>query len=279
MLDIGLFRSFIVSLAILYLLSCGVLVIFIYFLHQILGEEWAIIISLSAILSIFVSIILAKISIKPLIEHIKNLEEFSAQTLHELNLPIATINTNVSMLLKNSTNERDIRRLERILEASKMLQNRYDELDYLIKTESFKESIEACDIATIVASRVDFFKSLYIGVQWRVTLAPCEIVCDPIGFAKVVDNLIENAIKYSPNNPIITIDLDENRLIIADNGIGMDEITIMHIYERYFQSDELMRGFGIGLNLVKRYCDRHNITVEIESVVGEKSIIYLNFRR
>ncbi len=71
-------------------------------------------------------------------EHVKNLQNLSKETLHELNLPISTIKTNSQMIKKNLTNEKALKRLARIDSACLMLQQRYNELDYMIKTQTLQ---------------------------------------------------------------------------------------------------------------------------------------------
>jgi signal transduction histidine kinase len=59
----------------------------------------------------------------------------------------------------------------------------------------------------------------------------------------------------------------------------MDEITLIHIYDRYYQSDSTMAGYGIGLNLVKRYCDRYRIGLHISSKVDVGTCVTLEFKK
>ena len=160
-----------------------------------------------------------------------------------------------------------------------MLKERYNELDYMIKKQSERENIEHFDLREVIEDRIRFLRSLYPSVDWQVEIESCEVYTDRIGLGKVIDNLIENGIKYSPKNPIITIALRNNVLSIADQGIGMDEITLIHIYDRYYQSDSTMAGYGIGLNLVKRYCDRYRISLHISSQVDEGTRVTLEFKK
>jgi signal transduction histidine kinase len=275
-----LFRNVEIALASLYVTTTGVLIAGIYYVHQVLGvEQWGIIAFVSLIVTLVVGGILAKIAITPLREHFYHLERFSKETLHELNLPINTITANVQMLRKSHTDEKSLKRLERIEIAAEMLKERYNELDYMIKKQSERERIEHFDLAQVIEERLVFLRSLYPSVTWDVSVASYTVNCDRIGLGKVIDNLIENGVKYSPKNPIITITLHENTVNICDNGIGMDEITLMHIYDRYYQSDSTMAGYGIGLNLVKRYCDRYGITLHISSHINEGTCVKLEFKK
>ncbi|WP_305530410.1 HAMP domain-containing sensor histidine kinase [Sulfuricurvum sp.] len=277
---IVLFRNVEIALASLYVTTTGVLIAGIYYVHQVLGvEQWGIIAFLSLIMTLVVGGILAKIAITPLREHFYHLERFSKETLHELNLPINTITANVQMLRKSHSDEKSLKRLERIEIAAEMLKERYNELDYMIKKQSERERIEHFDLAQVIEERLVFLRSLYPSVTWNVSVASYAVNCDRIGLGKVIDNLIENGVKYSPKNPIITITLHENTVNICDNGIGMDEITLMHIYDRYYQNDSTMAGYGIGLNLVKRYCDRYGIALHISSHINEGTCVKLEFKK
>jgi len=275
-----LFRSVEIALASLYVTTTGILIAGIYYVHDVLGvQQWGIIAFVSLIITLVAGSILARISITPLREHFDHLERFSKETLHELNLPINTITANVQMLRKTHTDEKSLKRLERIEVAAEMLKERYNELDYLIKKQSEREKIEHFDLREVLEERLTFLSSLYPSVVWEVMLESYDVNCDRIGLAKVIDNLIENGVKYSPKNPIITITLRDNIVSICDQGIGMDEITLMHIYDRYYQNDSTMAGYGIGLNLVKRYCDRYGIALHISSRLDEGTCVKLEFKK
>ncbi|ADR34735.1 integral membrane sensor signal transduction histidine kinase [Sulfuricurvum kujiense DSM 16994] len=275
-----MFRSVEIALASLYVTTTGILIAGIYYVHDVLGvQQWGIIAFVSLIITLVAGSILARIAITPLREHFDHLERFSKETLHELNLPINTITANVQMLRKTHTDDKSLKRLERIEVAAEMLKERYNELDYLIKKQSEREKIEHFNLREVLEERLIFLASLYPSVVWEVTLESCDVNCDRIGLAKVIDNLIENGVKYSPKSPIITITLRDNIVSICDQGMGMDEITLMHIYDRYYQNDSTMAGYGIGLNLVKRYCDRYGIALHISSRLHEGTCVKLEFKK
>lgn len=275
-----MFRSFTIALASLYVTTTGVLIAGIYYVHQVLGvEQWGIIAFVSLIITLVLGGILAKIAITPLREHFVLLERFSKETLHELNLPINTITANTQMLRKTHDDEKSLKRLERIEMAAEMLKERYSELDYLIKKQTERESIETFELSELIDERIGFLRPLYPNVIWKWDLLPHIVSCDRIGLGKVIDNLIENGVKYSPKNPIITVTLHNYALNICDQGIGMDEITLIHIYDRYYQNDSTVSGYGIGLSLVKRYCDRNRIHLHVSSRLGEGTCVKLEFKK
>lgn len=251
----------------------------VYYLHQIAGvEQWGLIGFGALLIALVAGRFLAKIAISPLREHFDHLEQLSKETLHELNLPINTITANVEMLRKTHTDEKSLKRLSRIEMAAKMLKERYNELDYLIKKQIEKEKIEPFDVRELLEERLVFLRGLYSNAEWEIESAPLGVTLDRIGLGKVIDNIVENGVKYSLDTPRISIRLVGTTLSICDHGIGMDEITLMRIYERYYQSDSSMAGYGIGLGLVKRYCDRHGIGLQVSSRIGAGTCVKLEFK-
>lgn len=279
-LDIDLFRSVEISLITLYVVGVAIILGSVYILYEMLEvHRWDIIALLALMVSVGMGKAVSKVAMEPLKEYFSHLDRFSKETLHELNLPINTITANLSMLRKTHEDEKSIKRLERIEMATVMLKERYNELDYLIKKQMEKESIETFDIRDLIDERLAFLKPLYPHAQWEVMNEPCLVTLDRKGFAKVIDNLVDNGVKYSPSSALITVSLKDNKLSIRDQGLGMDEMTLVRIFDRYYQSDSTMAGYGIGLGLVKRYCDRYKIGLHVHSQLGEGTCVTLELNR
>ncbi|MCL4432213.1 MAG: HAMP domain-containing histidine kinase [Epsilonproteobacteria bacterium] len=275
-----MFRSVELSLIALYLMTSAVVLGSVYGVYEVLGvHRWDIIALIAFSVGLGMGKIVSKVAMEPLKEYIDHLDRFSKETLHELNLPINTITANLSMLRKTHEDEKSIKRLDRIEMATVMLKERYNELDYLIKKQMEKESIETFDIRDLIDERLAFLKPLYPHVQWEIMNEPCLVTLDRKGFGKVIDNLVDNGVKYSPSAALITLSLHDNKLSICDEGLGMDEMTLVHIFDRYYQSDSTMAGYGIGLGLVKRYCDRYKIGLHVHSQLGEGTCVTLELNR
>ncbi len=221
---------------------------------------------------------ISKLAVDPLSEYVTNLQSLSKETLHELNLPISTIRSNTQMLQKNVDDVKTLKRIGRIEGACNMLQERYNELDYLIKMQSEQSVKEMFDVSELVKERVVFLQKLYPYMAFHLLLEPFEIFGDKKGLAKVIDNLIDNAVKYSDNSKTIDVFLQESRLRIRDYGVGMDELEIVHIFDKYYQTNSDMQGFGIGLNLVKRYCDKNGISLSFDSQKSVGTTVQLQFK-
>lgn len=223
-------------------------------------------------------VMISKLAVDPLQEHVTSLQNLSKETLHELNLPISTIITNSNMLKKNMQNEKDIKRLSRIDTACGMLQERYNELDYMIKKQTSQEIKESFFLDDLVKTRVEFLKNIYPHMEFNLELEKTQISSDKTGLSKVIDNVIDNGVKYSPNSKKCDIKLNDFTLQIQDYGCGMDEVELLQIFDNYYQTNKSMQGFGIGLSMVKRFCDTQGIQLNIKSQVGLGTTVLLKFK-
>jgi len=274
-----LFRNLRITIFTFYFLSISA---FLATLHYLLAVAEVQNVFLLAVVmtcfSILGGVFMSKLSIDPLEEHVTNLQNLSKETLHELNLPISTIMTNLNMLKKKTTDEKDLKRLKRIDAACLMLQERYNELDYMIKKQTLHEIKEEFMLDELVESRVGFLKHIYPHMEFSLNLEQTKIISDKTGLAKVIDNIIDNAVKYSPNSNRCDIRLNDYSLHIEDFGCGMDEVELIRIYDNYYQSNDTMRGFGIGLSMVKRFCDSQNIHLNIKSKLEFGTTVLLKFK-
>jgi len=221
---------------------------------------------------------ISKLAIDPLEEYVKNLQNLSKETLHELNLPISTITTNTQMLQKSMQDQKSLKRVERIKNACKMLQQRYSELDYLIKMQTQQVVKEKFLLNELLQERVEFLQKIYPHIDFHLLLTKNELFMDKIGLSKVIDNLIDNGVKYSGDSKDIHITIDNNMLCIEDHGIGMDEVQLLRIFDNYYQVNRDMQGFGIGLTMVKRFCDENGVELTFDSTPNSGTTVKLKFK-
>ncbi len=206
------------------------------------------------------------------------LEHLTREILHEINLPIATVKSNLQMLAVRTDNRQNLKRIARAEEALTRLTRLYDGLSYSIRREIQAIEPETFDLSQVVEERVAVHAEMRRN-RFDVSVAPLMIHTDRMGLEQVLDNLIQNSMKYSEATEPITVTLEGTQLKIRDEGIGMDAAQIAHIYERYYQGDSHAPGEGIGLALVKRYCDEARIAIRIDSVVGGGTTVMLDLEK
>ncbi len=198
------------------------------------------------------------------------------ETLHELNIPLSVIKANLAMLLAAEKDSKKCERLERIVQASDDLHLLYTEVDYFIKREIRSETKELFDAVPLILGILEKLHDIHHGIVFNTHLSSLMLFADRHGLSKVITNLLANAIKYNQNHHPIDIVQEGNTLIIRDKGIGMNEAELFLVFDRYYQANQTHEGFGIGLNLVKAYCDEHKILLSIHSKKGKGTKIRLN---
>lgn len=208
----------------------------------------------------------------------KLLDELLKETLHELNVPVATILANIEMARQNEQDEKQLRRFDRMAKSCDALLSLYRQLDYFIKKEIRQERAEVFELDKLIAERLDQLDDQLHFLHIEAHTEALKVQCDPEGLRKVFDNLLSNAVKYNVPNGSIKIAMCGTMVSIEDTGIGIAPEHLIHIFDRYYQVDQRRSGYGIGLNIVKSYCDEYAIPLFIDSTIGKGTKISLNFK-
>ncbi len=205
-----------------------------------------------------------------------NLSIIISEILHELNIPLSTIKANTTLLKKRIEDEKSLKRIGRIEASSLRLDRLYKELVYSIKKEIHPIEKEQLLLEPLLRERIETLEAFGRN-KFILEVETLYIEIDRIGFEKMIDNLLMNAMKYSSKESLIQVKLTKNTLMIIDEGIGMDETELLSVYERYYQGDKRKEGEGIGLALVKAYCNEEGIDIQIISEKSVGTTIRLNF--
>lgn len=238
---------------------------------------WATALSIIAVL--FISLMITKLILAPLMALSHYFDRLLKETLHEINIPVATIQANSAMLEKELTTPKQLRQLKRITQSSKQLLYLHKQLEYSIKKEFETPPKTSIDLAQFLHERLDSYRTIYSHVHFTIDTQPLSINIDTFGLQKCIDNIIANSVKYAKEHPHIDITLKEGILTIKDNGIGISHDEILLIFERYYQGENSSQGgLGIGLSIVKEFCDKNKIGFNISSTLKEFTKVVLNFR-
>jgi len=275
-----LFRNLRINLVIFYVVTTvSFLLLFYNALFVLKIENFYILALIFFSLIVLSAVFISKLAVDPLEHYVKDLQNLSKETLHELNLPISTISTNLQMLSRHLEDEKSQKRLDRIQSACDMLQQRYNELDYMIKMQSKTDVKEHFALDELIRERVTFLEKLYPHFTFELETEHLFVECDKIGLSKAIDNLIDNGVKYSGESKKLKIVNKNNYLLIEDFGIGMSEMELLKIFDAYYQRDREMKGFGIGLSMVKRFCDENGIALIFDSTPGIGTRVKLQFKK
>ncbi len=230
------------------------------------------------LVSLFGGYMLALFFLNPIFQTNKFLDRLLKDTLHELNIPVATIKANAQMIKINPQNPKNIKRIERIQKACDDLLQLYKGMDYYIKREIERVDIEEFSLKELCEESIKKFKEISGDIKVYGELEEVKVKADKVGFAKVLDNLISNAIKYNKPGGYVKVVLKEHLLMVEDNGIGMESDELFRVFDRHYQADESKSGYGIGLSIVKSYCDKEKIYINIDSQKGKGSKFKLDLK-
>ena len=150
-----------------------------------------------------------------------------------------------------------------------------------IENDVGRMQAETASITELTAKAVDLLmpiaakKNISLSMEGKQVTAEC----DPLRLRQAINNLIDNAIKYTPEGGKVSVKVAENgglvTVTVADNGVGMDEVHLGKIFDRFYRVDKARAretgGTGLGLHIVQRIAHLHGGRVEVESKPGEGS--------
>lgn len=215
---------------------------------------------------LLVGYILARIFITPIVLQRKQLNNFIRDTTHELNTPISAI---VLSIDDDDTTITE-KSLLRIKYSVKRIAEIYGDLTYLFLEDSALRDtsfVAKHDIKNILEAQMFYFTQMAEKKEQKLIVDLDEVVCkiDKEDFSRLVNNLITNAIKYTPKNGTIKISLTNEMLCVEDNGVGIKEVEQEKIFERFYRASSDIGGFGIGLSIVKNIVQKYGFTINIKS--------------
>ncbi|UCF99818.1 MAG: response regulator [Spirochaetaceae bacterium] len=216
---------------------------------------------------------------------------FVSMVAHELKSPLAAtegwLNLLLSGLIKDNPKEaRHV--IERSHLRVKTLRTLVSELLSItaIETGNFQLRRSSVDMAAVAHQAVDAAreKAAAKGISVTFTDCPLETGCtalaDGEALGLVFTNLIDNAIKYTPNGGAVTVWIAQNGMYVSvsveDNGVGIEAEELDKIFEEFYRvkneyTTDIV-GTGLGLSLVKRLVELHQGRIEVESTPGAGSI-------
>jgi PAS domain S-box-containing protein len=216
--------------------------------------------------------------------------DFVSTVSHDLRSPLTLMRGYATMLeMAGDLNEQQKSYTKMIVQGvdnmAKLVNNLLDlgRIDFGVGLQV--ESIPVLDILERVTSSLQMQakqKQISLGVELPKDL-PHAIEADPALLQQALYNLVENALKYTPDGGVVTIHLetDSSALIFAveDSGIGIPSSDLPRLFEKFYRGTNrealAKRGTGLGLAIVKSIAERHGGKVWVESGLGKGSTFYL----
>lgn len=208
------------------------------------------------------------------------------KTTHELKRPIQNIKSLTESLIMGAKDDAAI--CDKFL---KNIDNEVDRLGILVDNILQLSSLESSSIelkrSSIALDKVveDVIASLQGEAKKKnVSInidqeAPCSLEADGALLKHLLENLIENAIKYNKVEGAVFVEINSNSLSIKDTGIGIPEADKDAIFEQFYRASNssVSQGSGLGLSIVKKIVDLHGWGIQIESQEGEGTKFIVKF--
>ena len=212
-------------------------------------------------------------------------QEFISNISHEIQSPLTSIGGFAKVLQNDGLSKEERRHYLEIIETESMRLAKLSE--NLLKLTSLESEHHPFELKRYRLDKQLRRIVLACEPQWvekaiklDIDLEEAFTVADEELMSQVWQNLMNNSIKFTPSEGLISIHLRQSNLEtvvqISDTGIGIVEEDLPHIFERFFIADKSRNrsssGSGLGLAIVKKIVDMHNSTISVHSKLGEGTI-------
>ncbi|WP_366512733.1 HAMP domain-containing sensor histidine kinase [Lunatimonas sp.] len=225
------------------------------------------------------------------VSDIKN--DFINNMTHEFKTPISTVSLAIEALQDPDIGQQDRfrnRYLGIIKEENKRLGTQVEQVlqAAALDRKEFTLKFEKINLLELIDDACSHFGLIVENkggnIQVSSDFHPPFIEADAFHLANILNNLLDNANKYSPEKPKIEIYVTESdgyvRIAIRDNGIGMNKDALKKIFDKFYRvptgNIHDVKGFGLGLSYVKTMVEAHHGSVNVESELGKGSVFTIN---
>ncbi len=222
---------------------------------------------------------------------VMRIKEFSSDVSHDLKTPLTVIRGQIEVTLrKKRKGQQYVDTLVSIAEETEKLEKMIENLLILSRIDAEEDVflfqpthldeilLEAFENINRPATK----KKLMFTIE---TINPVRLNGNRILLYRLLMNVLDNAIKYTPKGGSVLISLQARSnsalLTVSDSGSGIPEDQIPLVFDRFYRVDQarspMVGGSGLGLSIVKKIADMHHATVKIHSRTGEGTSVYIRF--
>ena len=190
---------------------------------------------------------------------------------HELRTPLTSLRTNLELLVQSDARnggssgggqlsaEDRAALLDDVRAQVSELSALVTDLVELSRDDPPSNARQQLDFAEVVTNALERVRRRAPNVRLDTVLNPWMVVGDQQALERAVLNLLDNAVKWSPTDGVVTVRLSDGQLTVSDQGPGITDADLPHVFERFYRSAEArtMPGSGLGLAIVRQAVDRH----------------------
>lgn len=210
-----------------------------------------------------------------------DIQQFTADAAHELRTPITIMRNEAEVTLRLPRSSEEYRKsLESLLEECERLTHLADQLLFLCREDAGMRKPASADVQLdrVAAEVAEHVRALAQekNVELRSTeLTACRVRGDEDALRRLIFNLLDNAVKYTPQDGAVTLQVNRHdghvEIIVSDTGAGIPADHVPHLFKRFYRVDAARqgRGTGLGLAISRAIVESHGGQIEIESQVGQ----------
>ena len=220
----------------------------------------------------------------------EQMERFNSDVSHEFKTPLTVIKGEVHLALRKLRKPEEYQQsLKTISYEANSMQEMVDNLQLLVQysKENIKQTFSVIDIDTILITVLEKYNAILKEKNIKINLDKFEAIqynANTQLLTIIFSNIIDNAIKYTSNNKNINISLfKDNKIyfIVEDEGVGVAQDKLSKITDRFYRVDEsrnkTIKGFGLGLSIVKNSVELHNGALQIKSTKDIGTVVKIIF--
>lgn len=236
------------------------------------------------------SYLLARRTLRPIEEALEAQSRFTADASHELRTPLTAMKTEIEVALRDKTlNAKQAKTLlESNLEEIEKLQLLSNGLLKLAQKGSDNSLFVTVSVGEVIKLAVDRLDKVINQTETKIkiSIADQQLQGDKDSLIELFVVLIDNAIKYSPDNKEVSINAKSIggrvEIDVIDKGRGIKASELPHIFDRFYRADdsrskEKIDGYGLGLSIAKQIVDMHNGSIEASSTPTKGTRFRLKF--
>jgi signal transduction histidine kinase len=215
-------------------------------------------------------------------------KSFTSYASHEFRTPLAVLKGTLEVLIRKPRQQEEYEeKVNYCIKEVDRLNHLVDELLILTRYENLKQSLkwENTDIKMIVDESLKYLErnmqQKNMRILTNISSTDIPFRTDIYLLSTIIHNILSNAIKYSHRDSEIDINVqaEDNTILleIADKGIGISEEDLEMVFDKFYRSTDHadIKGFGLGLPIVKRFCSLLNIKIQINSKEGVGTTVKL----
>lgn len=214
--------------------------------------------------------LVSKRAIRPFVENVERQQQFIANASHEIKTPLAVLSANTDLLEMMGTeakfvdsNKRQIKRLNSLVEQMLIL-SRYDEGE----AAATKEEVDLVDVTkAIVEEILPVLNEKGLQVEFTGE-AQTVVTTNKSAMTELIRILLDNAMKYTVGEPVITVEAKRNQLAIGNETEPMTKEQVSQIFDRFYRVDSSRNrttgGSGLGLSIAQKIAETNDVQLTAE---------------